>query len=135
MFSMFPDGWPGAGLMLLRAAGGAVLIAQGATYFSNRHEPGFLHAVVVSAVMAVGVLLLIGLLTRAVAVVAALVGMSSIFAWFPGSGVDSFDAHITAALSSAIALSIVCLGPGALSVDARLFGRREVIIPSISSRT
>ncbi|HWC17532.1 MAG TPA: TQO small subunit DoxD [Terriglobales bacterium] len=135
MLSTFPDGWPGAGLMLLRAAGGTVLITQAATYFSNRHEPGFLPAVVVSAVIVVGVLLLIGLLTRAVAVLAALVGISTIFAWFPGSGVDSLDARMTAALSAVIALSIVCLGPGALSLDARLFGRREIIIPSTSSRT
>ena len=135
MFSTFPDGWPGAGLMLLRAAGGAVLIAQGAAYFNDRHDPGFLPAVVVSAVMVVGVLLLIGLLTRAVALLAALVGVSSVFAWFPGSSVSSFDAHMTAALSAVIALSLICLGPGALSLDARLFGRREIIIPPTSSRT
>ena len=135
MFSTFPDGWPGAGLMLLRAAGGTVLITQGAIYFSGRHEPRFLPAVVVSAVMVVGVLLLIGLLTRAVALLAALVGISSVFAWFPGSDVISFDAHMTAALSAVIALSLICLGPGALSLDARLFGRREIIIPPTSSRT
>ena len=134
MFSTFPDGWPGAGLMLLRAAGGAVLITQGATYFSARHEAVFLSAAVVSAVIVVGVLLLIGLLTRAAAVLAALVGVSSIFAWFPGSGVDPFDARMTAALSAVIALSLICLGPGALSLDARLFGRREIIIPPTSPR-
>ena len=135
MFSTFPDGWPGAGLMLLRAAGGAVLIAQGAAYFSDRHDPGFLPAVVVSAVMVVGVLLLIGFLTRAVALLAALVGVSSVFAWFPGSNLSSFDAHMTTVLSAVIALSLICLGPGALSLDARMFGRREIIIPRISSKT
>ena len=132
MFSTFPDGWPGAGLMLLRAAVGAVLITQGVTYFSDRHEPGLLPAVAVSAVIALGVLLLIGLLTRVVALLAALVGVSSVFAWFPGSSVNSFDAHMTAALSAVIALSLICLGPGALSLDARLFGRREIIIPPTS---
>jgi hypothetical protein len=30
---------------------------------------------------------------------------------------------------TADAVSLVMLGPGALSIDARLFGRREVIIP------
>lgn len=135
MFSTFPDGWPGAGLMLLRAAGGAVLITYGFTYFSDRHEPGFLPAVVVSAVIVLGVLLLIGLLTRAVALLAALVGVSSIFAWLPGSNVSSFDGHMSAALSAVIAISLICLGPGALSLDARLFGRREIIIPPTSSRT
>jgi uncharacterized membrane protein YphA (DoxX/SURF4 family) len=135
MFSTFPDGWPGAGLMLLRAAGGAVLITQGSSYFSDTHEPGFLPAVVVSAGIVLGVLLLIGLLTRVVALLAALVGVSSVFAWFPGSRVNSFDAHMTAALCAVIALSLICLGPGALSLDARLFGRREIIIPPTSRRS
>lgn len=135
MFSTFPDGWPGAGLMLLRAAGGAVLITQGATYFSDTHEPGFLSTIVVSVVTVLGVLLLIGFLTRVVALLAALVGVSTVFAWFPGSSVNSFDAHMTAVLSAVIALSLICLGPGALSLDARLFGRREIIIPPTSSRT
>jgi uncharacterized membrane protein YphA (DoxX/SURF4 family) len=120
--------------MLLRAAGGAVLITQGATYFNEKREPGLLLAIVTSAAIVIGVLLLIGLLTRFVALLAALVGVSSVFAWFPGSNGNSFDAHTTAALSAVIALSLICLGPGALSVDARLFGRREIIIPPSSSR-
>jgi uncharacterized membrane protein YphA (DoxX/SURF4 family) len=122
--------------MLLRAATGAVLITQGATYFSENREPGLLPAIVISAVMvAVAVLLLIGLLTRFVALLAALVGVSSVFAWFPGSNVNSFDTSTTAVLLAVIAISLICLGPGALSLDARLFGRREIIIPPISSRT
>jgi uncharacterized membrane protein YphA (DoxX/SURF4 family) len=120
--------------MLLRAAGGSVLITQGATYFSEKREPGLLPAIVISAVIAVGVLLLIGLLTRFVALLAALVGGSSVFAWIPSSSVNSLDAHTTAALTAVIALSLICLGPGALSLDARLFGRREIIIPPSSSR-
>ena len=28
-----------------------------------------------------------------------------------------------------VALSLVLLGPGAISIDARVFGRREIIIP------
>jgi len=134
MFSTFPDGWPGAGLMLLRAACGAVLITQGATYFSDKHQSGLLSTAVITAVILVGVLLLVGILTRLLALVAAMVGLSSIFAWFPGSNVGSFDAQMTAALSVVIALSLLCLGPGALSLDARLFGRREIIIPPTSSR-
>lgn len=136
MFSTFPDGWPGAGLMLLRAATGAVLITQGVTYFGDKHESSGLFPVSIACLgILVGVLLLVGLLTRVVALLAALAGVSSIFAWFPGSSVNSFDAHMTAALSAVIAVSLICLGPGALSLDARLFGRREVIIPPTSSRT
>ena len=135
MFSTFPDGWPGAGLMLLRAAAGAVLITQGATYFSEKQGPGFLEMVVVSLTIAVGVLLLVGLLTRYVALAAAVIGVSCILAWFPGSNVGSLQTHMTHALSTVIAASIICLGPGALSLDAHLFGKREIIIPPTSSRS
>jgi len=32
-------------------------------------------------------------------------------------------------------VALVCLGPGAFSLDARLFGRRELIIPSPSQKS
>lgn len=32
-------------------------------------------------------------------------------------------------LAACLASALVCLGPGAFSVDARLFGRREINIP------
>jgi len=31
-------------------------------------------------------------------------------------------------------LALIGLGPGAYSLDARLFGRREIVIPAISPR-
>ena len=40
--------------------------------------------------------------------------------------------HISALAAlnlAAISAALVLLGPGAFSVDARLFGRREIIIP------
>src|SRR5216684_6062026 len=83
MFSMFPDGSPGAGLLLLRAAGGAVLITQGAAYLGDKNESGFLALIVVSVTCVVGLVLLIGFLTRLVAVVASVIGVSFLFAWFP----------------------------------------------------
>jgi hypothetical protein len=40
-----------------------------------------------------------------------------------------FETRTTATLALVIAAAVVCLGSGAFSVDSRLFGRREVIIP------
>jgi hypothetical protein len=34
-----------------------------------------------------------------------------------------------------LATAIALLGPGAFSLDARLFGRREILIPNISHKT
>jgi len=134
MFSAFPDGWPGAGLLLLRAAGAAVLMVQGVAYLGAKHELRFLILAVVCVLAAVGLLLLIGLLTRFVALVAALVGMASVFSLFPAFNVGPLGIPMTALLSAVIAVAVMCLGPGALSLDARLFGRREIIIPASSSK-
>jgi uncharacterized membrane protein YphA (DoxX/SURF4 family) len=129
MFSTFPDEWPGAGVLLLRAATGAGFVAQGIAYFGAEHEMGALVMVIAALMVVVGALLLIGSLSRWAALAAATTSLLSVFSWFPGPHVGLFESPMTAALAVVIAFSLVCLGPGAFSVDARLFGRREVIIP------
>lgn len=132
MFSTFPDEWPGAGLLLLRAATGAGFLAQGVAYFAENHELGTMTSIVAVFMVLVGALLLIGSLSRWAAVVAAATSLLSVFPWFPGPRVGLFETPITTMLAAVIAAALICLGPGAFSVDARLFGRREVIIPKNS---
>ena len=133
MFSMFPDGWAGAGLLLLRVATGAVVITQGVSYLSIRREPGFSGLAFFAVAGGVAVLLLIGFLTRFVALAAAMAGGMGVFSWFPVFN-GSVVTPTVAALSAVIALAVMCLGPGALSLDARLFGRREIVIPPSSPK-
>ena len=128
---MFPDGWPGAGILLLRAACGMVLIIQAIAFFVDRRELVFL-MVAGSAMSAVGLLLVIGLMTRYAALVAAVVGAGNVFSWFPGSSGGPLLTPMTAVLFAVIAAALALLGPGALSLDARLFGRREIVIPTNS---
>jgi putative oxidoreductase len=132
MFSSFPDEWPGAGLLLLRAATGAGFMAQGVAYFGGKQAPEAITSAVVALMVIIGVLLLIGSLSRWAAVVAATTSLLSVFPWFPGPRVGLFETPITMMLAAVVATALVCLGPGAFSVDARLFGRREVIIPKAS---
>jgi hypothetical protein len=42
-----------------------------------------------------------------------------------------FDSRLSIALGAAMLVAIAVLGPGALSIDARMFGRREIIIPRL----
>jgi hypothetical protein len=49
--------------------------------------------------------------------------------WAPQPEVNLFDAALPAILMTIVAAAVAFLGPGAFSVDARLFGRREIIIP------
>lgn len=80
--------------------------------------------------VAIGALLLIGYLTPVAGVLAALVCVSSAFSWFPVSSPELFKDKLSALLGAIIVAALVCLGPGAFSLDARLFGRREIIIPN-----
>ena len=72
-------------------------------------------------VLAGATLLLLGFLTPIVAVVTGLIGLVVAF--------SNFDHVELVVLAGVIAL----LGPGAFSIDARLFGRRQVFIPRRAS--
>jgi uncharacterized membrane protein YphA (DoxX/SURF4 family) len=79
--------------------------------------------------MVVGAALLIGFLTPIAGIVAAIgngvAGVSLLLAFGTNARGEAF-ASINLAV---ISIALVLLGPGAFSVDARLFGRREIIIP------
>jgi uncharacterized membrane protein YphA (DoxX/SURF4 family) len=132
IFSTFPDGLPGAGLLLLRAAAGAVFMVQGAAYLMDWHDLRFLILSVALLTAGSGALLVVGYLTPLAGVLAGFTSVGCAFSWFPSPNPDLFDARLTAVLAAAIAAALVCLGPGAFSLDARLFGRREIIIPNTS---
>ena len=94
----------------------------------------FLMLAVALLTVASGALLLTGYLTRLAAIVAVLAGVV-ICSWFAAPTVDVLETRLTAALATVIAAAVVCLGPGAFSLDARLFGRREIIIPKTPNNT
>lgn len=95
LFSSFPDGRPGAGLLILRITVAAGMVVQTGSALA----------------LFVAVPLAAGFMTPAAAAVAAAMALL-------------YDAPSIAAIAVALAL----LGPGAFSVDARLFGRREIVI-------
>jgi uncharacterized membrane protein YphA (DoxX/SURF4 family) len=76
-----------------------------------------------------GIALLLGYLTPVAATLAALTSLGAGLEWPPllSLGPDSF--RLSFALLMIIAVALVCLGPGAFSLDARNYGRREIIIP------
>lgn len=79
--------------------------------------------------IAAGALMLIGLLTPVVGIVIALSGIGRASSLFPSCTRPLFGSGIPLLFAVSILMAIVALGPGAFSVDARLFGRREIIIP------
>jgi len=85
--------------------------------------------VIGSLAIAVGAAIFVGFLTPA-ASAASIVGFLLIGVW-PSlmTGTNNHISALTAFSLAAISGALVLLGPGAFSLDARLFGRREIIIP------
>jgi uncharacterized membrane protein YphA (DoxX/SURF4 family) len=73
--------------------------------------------------------LLIGFLTPILSPLAALECLGSAFSWFPLPISSWFESTLAITEMIAICLAIAFLGPGAFSLDARLFGWREIVIP------
>lgn len=121
-FSSFPGKWPGLGLLLLRLTLAGGLFADAVV---RLHEPVIWQTVSATAEIVLGV--------------ASIVGV-----WMPLGGVVIFlfqlgmvvmnGATMEPALQRAsIGLCLALLGPGAWSIDARLFGRRRVEIRNLRS--
>jgi uncharacterized membrane protein YphA (DoxX/SURF4 family) len=127
-FSTFPNGWPGIGLILLRFAIGLSATIQGAYDLiapSGATAPTWVMGL---AAIFVGAALLIGFLTP-LAGAAAAIGNSTIgISLLVESGAIPPKACTEAELV-VMSIAVVLLGPGAFSLDAHLFGRREIIIP------
>ncbi len=110
---MFPEGLAGVGLLLLRAS---CALATAATLHLLAPPPWAQAGLVI---LAGG--LLFGLLTRPAAIVGA--ALQVVVVVTIGGGLGWLAAFIALDL---VALSMT--GPGAYSIDARLFGRRVITL-------
>ena len=125
LFSTFADGWPGIGLLLLRLVTGSALIHFGIA--SVLSAPPLTTLVLQIIGVGAGILLIIGLWTPVAGALAALTSLLIIFSRFPLHSGDPWIALILAALGAISAM----VGPGAWSIDARLFGRKRIDIPEL----
>jgi uncharacterized membrane protein YphA (DoxX/SURF4 family) len=81
---------------------------------------------------AMGASLLIGFLTPVAGVLIGIGAAGIALSWFPAPTPNLFDTGLSCVFAVIMAAAIVFLGPGAFSLDAYLFGRREIIIPHTS---
>ena len=123
LFSTFADGWPGLGLLLLRLLTGVVLIHFGIA--NLREAPPLPTAVLQIIGIGAGILLLVGLWTPAAGALAAIVKVWIAFSRVFSHTGDPWIPIVQAVLGAVLAM----VGPGAWSIDARLFGRKRIVMP------
>ena len=119
LFSTFADGWPGRGILLLRILAGSALICHGIADTSLHAHAGLFTLQILGA--AAGLLILGGLWTPVAGVLAGIVEM-----WIAFSEPTSQPFAIALAT---LGISLAMIGPGAWSIDARLYGRKQLLPP------
>jgi len=117
LFSIFPTGMAGVALLVLRCVVALALIVE----TRSLSALGWAH--VLDALMAlVGLFLFLGFLTPYCAALCCVMELALLVANGVPNGFQFGMAGLTAA-------SMVALGPGAYSLDARFFGRKLIKIP------
>ena len=121
LFSTFADGWPGRGLLLQRLLTGATLLHCGIAFLRTEPQVGSVAPQIIG--VGAGTLLLVGLWTPLAGCLLAIAELW-IAVSYPG---DPWIPIMLAALGASSAM----VGPGAWSIDARLFGRKHIHTPDL----
>jgi hypothetical protein len=118
LYSMFPTGRPGVALLLLRVGMSVWLLDGVGGPVARFAMPwGLL------LLWAIALALWLGFLTPVVTLLYVAIEIGSSM-----SGAGAPQAMHACTILDAVALSL--LGPGAYSLDARLFGRRQIVVSS-----
>jgi uncharacterized membrane protein YphA (DoxX/SURF4 family) len=121
---MFPQGGPGIGLLLLRIAATGMFVLNVTPRLDLSTNA---HLLIVLFLVIVCIGLLLGFLTPFLTIVACAVALLNLFLTDQGTNV----VYILRMLTSG---ALFLLGPGAYSIDARLFGLRVAVVPPRKSK-
>jgi uncharacterized membrane protein YphA (DoxX/SURF4 family) len=139
LFTTFHGGRAGYGLLILRVVLASVTLADGVRRLelishSTAADPALVGAIaaalawfVATAFVAVGFLSMATLPPVAIVHAAGVAVMLSEGRLQDG---PTMSGAISQTLAAGVALALALTGPGAYSVDARRFGRREIILPA-----
>jgi uncharacterized membrane protein YphA (DoxX/SURF4 family) len=114
--------------LLLRTVAGVVALVQGGAIAFGPGTSGPVAWLTALLAVASGAALLVGFVTPIASALVALGGAVVTLDMARSASVDLLADPLAALLVVTIAVATACLGPGAFSLDAWLFGRREVLI-------
>jgi uncharacterized membrane protein YphA (DoxX/SURF4 family) len=125
-FSGFPTGYPGLALLLLRLVVGGAASSQ--AWLQVTANNGALNPTVAVAllVFVTGLALIIGFMTPLASVLLSAGGLLLMLNSSITGHLLLFESGMARLEFIAMSAALISLGPGALSVDARLYGRREI---------
>jgi uncharacterized membrane protein YphA (DoxX/SURF4 family) len=115
LFSIFPSRGPGIALLLLRISVALTIVLD-----ASSAEPSFVSPLMWAGLSLVALALCIGFATPLAAVLGCFIQLA---VWF---AIGHSNARLGVSVLNSLALAL--LGPGAYSLDARLFGRREIVL-------
>ena len=119
LYSTFAGGSPGIGLLMMRLVVGAVVLWHAGPSLWN--DPPLQTMIVYAPLTLAALLLIAGLWTPVAGAVVAAVAIFEI--------VTAGEPPVGRLLAATIAAALTMLGPGRLSVDARLFGWKRIDVP------
>jgi uncharacterized membrane protein YphA (DoxX/SURF4 family) len=116
LYSVFPNSWPGLGLLILRGAAGFMTLGLLHSLFNlTAATLPLCYALIIGST----ILLWVGLCTPVAAIVAAMLQI--------GTAVLGKEPGMEPAIYAALGIGVALLGPGSWSLDAWLFGRKRII--------
>lgn len=121
LFSTFAGGWPGLGLFLLRFVTAGVLFHFAIALIGQPQPFSVALPQILGALT--GMLLLAGFSTPVAGMLVAVVEI-----WAAGVGAGDPLIHFVLAT---LGITLAMIGPGAWSVDAKLFGRKHIEPPHL----
>jgi hypothetical protein len=117
LFSIFPSRGPGVALLLLRVAVALTILSD-----ASEGLAALAPQLVFGGLALLALALCLGFATPLAALLGCVFQLAGLFL------VDRSDLHL--ALSIVNSAALVLLGPGAYSIDARLFGRQVTVLPT-----
>jgi uncharacterized membrane protein YphA (DoxX/SURF4 family) len=116
LFSTFANGSPGKGLLIQRLLTGAALVYSAVSLLGK--DPPLVSTVAQIIAAGAGIFLVVGLWTP---VMGTLIAIAEL--WIAFAGADNPWIPI---LLATLGATLAMIGPGAWSIDAKLFGRKHI---------